>query len=85
MKKFQFLILITVLAMFNSLAYASEKNSGVYAITFHADWCGSCKKLEPMMTKARGKADLDNQTILFVTAKSVVANYFLSKTTRKYS
>ncbi len=36
------------------------------AVQFHADWCGSCAKIEPQLEKARGKADLDNKDVLFV-------------------
>ncbi len=39
----------------------------LYAVTFHADWCGSCKVMEPEVTKARARADLNNQNVLFVT------------------
>lgn len=35
-------------------------------VQFHADWCGSCAKIEPQLDKARGKADLDNKDVLFV-------------------
>ncbi len=38
----------------------------VLAVMFYADWCGSCKILDPEVTKARGKADLDNQPVVFV-------------------
>ena len=44
----------------------SNSKAALYAVSFHADWCGSCKILEPNVIKARGKADLDNQNVLFV-------------------
>ena len=33
---------------------------------FYADWCGSCKILDPAIQKARGQSDLDNEPVLFV-------------------
>ena len=47
-------------------AQAEMGKPALYAISFHADWCGSCKMIGPQMIKARGKADLDNKDILFV-------------------
>ena len=35
-------------------------------VLFYADWCGSCKVLDPAIQKARGQYDLDNQPVLFV-------------------
>lgn len=48
------------------LALASEQKPQVLGILFYADWCGSCRILEPEIEKARGKSDLDNSAILFV-------------------
>ncbi|MDJ0917996.1 MAG: thioredoxin domain-containing protein [Woeseiaceae bacterium] len=38
----------------------------VLAVLFYADWCGSCKILDPEVTKARSEADLDRQPVVFV-------------------
>jgi thiol-disulfide isomerase/thioredoxin len=39
----------------------------VYGVLFYADWCGSCKALDPKVAEARKEAKLDSQDILFVT------------------
>jgi len=63
-KLFFALALTTTLAPF-STAYAEGKPE-VLGVLFYADWCGSCKTLDPAIAKARGKSDLDNDSILFV-------------------
>jgi thiol-disulfide isomerase/thioredoxin len=35
------------------------------ALLFYADWCGSCKALDPLVKEAR--SELDNEPVLFVT------------------
>lgn len=57
------IILFAVALPFQVNAGAAPK---LMAVQFHADWCGSCAKIEPQLNKARGKADLDNQDVLFV-------------------
>ncbi|MDJ0750239.1 MAG: thioredoxin domain-containing protein [Woeseiaceae bacterium] len=49
-----------------SLAAPDTQEPEVLGILFYADWCGSCKILEPEVDKARGKANLDNEPVLFV-------------------
>lgn len=39
----------------------------LYAVSMHAEWCGSCKIVQPKLAAARGKAGLDDSNILFVT------------------
>ena len=71
MKKF-LAILTMLFVSFMPIHQAQAEHAGhahttVYAVAFHADWCGSCKLIKPNMVKARGKAGLDNKDVLFVT------------------
>lgn len=38
----------------------------LYSVLFYADWCPSCKLLDPKIERARVKAELDQQPVLFV-------------------
>lgn len=38
----------------------------IYAVMMHADWCGTCKALDPKITQAREKGKLDSKNLLFV-------------------
>ncbi|MEO0616043.1 MAG: thioredoxin domain-containing protein [Pseudomonadota bacterium] len=38
----------------------------LYSVLFYADWCSSCKLLDPKIERARAKAELDQQPVLFV-------------------
>ena len=60
------LMLIAIFPAHVNAESAEMNKTALYAVAFHADWCGSCKVLEPNVTKARGKADLDNKDVLFV-------------------
>lgn len=66
------LLLIPILFVALSTVSHGEENSppakpAVYGVLFYADWCGSCKALDPKVTQARGAAKLDTQDVLFVT------------------
>lgn len=68
------LIFLLILMLFIALPFVShsEESSAtakpaVYAVLFYADWCGSCKALDPKVTQAREAAKLDTQDVLFVT------------------
>jgi len=59
-------VVTLTLTLFAPLANAIEQKPEVLGVLFYADWCGSCKVLDPIIKKARGKANLDNDAILFV-------------------
>jgi len=59
-------IFVLVFAVMFSMAHAASQKPEVIGVLFYADWCGSCKVLDPAIEKARGKSDLDNNPILFV-------------------
>ena len=42
------------------------REASILGVLFYADWCGSYRVLDPAIEKARGQADLDNESILFV-------------------
>jgi thiol-disulfide isomerase/thioredoxin len=71
MRKLLFL-LIPILFIVLPFASHSEEDSStakpaVYGVLFYADWCGSCKALDPKITQAREEAKLDTQDVLFLT------------------
>ena len=63
-KTLSVLSLVLVLSPF---AKAADDQPEVMGILFYADWCSSCKVLEPQLDQARTDSDLDNQSIVFVT------------------
>jgi len=68
----QKLLYLLVPMLVIALPFVSHSDEGsttkpaVYGVLFYADWCGSCKALEPKVAQAREEAKLDNQDILFV-------------------
>lgn len=59
-------VLTFVLVVFSQTGLASDRKTEVLGVLFYADWCGSCKVLDPVIQKARGKSNLDAEPILFV-------------------
>lgn len=43
----------------------TETEAEAYAVLFYADWCGSCKAIDPKLEEAR--ASLAEEPVLFVT------------------
>ena len=71
MRKLIFLIIPILLTALPFVSHSEEDSSivkpAIYGVLFYADWCGSCKTLDPKITQAREEAKLDTQEILFVT------------------
>lgn len=68
MKKYLLTILALVFLSCLSASVASQEESGsadpkVVGVLFYADWCGSCKVLEPKLNKV--KKDFMDQPVLF--------------------
>ncbi|MEM8982094.1 MAG: thioredoxin domain-containing protein [Pseudomonadota bacterium] len=38
----------------------------LYSVLYYADWCPSCKVLDPALDRAKNSADLNNAPVLFV-------------------
>ena len=66
MNKLKTMLLVVFIVCSSHLVQASEEKAEVYSVLFYADWCGSCKVLDPNIEKARGQSDLDNKSVLFV-------------------
>ena len=62
-------LLTTALLMLTTFAFSAGAEApakpDLLAVKFHADWCGSCKKMGPVFEDLRNKHD--GQSILFVT------------------
>lgn len=71
MRKFIFLLIPLLFIALPFTSQGEETSStakpAVYGVLFYADWCGSCKALDPKITQARQEAMLDTQDVLFVT------------------
>ena len=63
----RFLSVLSLVLVFSPFANAADDQPEVMGVLFYADWCSSCKVLEPQLDQARTESDLDNDSILFVT------------------
>lgn len=57
------IMVFSVIAFLSSTAFAATPK--VIAAKFHADWCGSCQTMKPML--ANVKEQLSGKDVLFVT------------------
>ena len=59
-------LIIFIISFSSSTSRAAElPEPKLIAVKFHADWCGSCKKMGTVFTDLRNK--FDGQPILFMT------------------
>ncbi|MEM8963475.1 MAG: thioredoxin family protein [Acidobacteriota bacterium] len=68
MKSFRFvLVALALLILPTTLATAASAPAQpeIMAVKFHADWCGSCKKMGTVFEDLRNK--YDGESVLFVT------------------
>jgi len=62
-KFLSFIVLVSILPTFS---HASDPQPEVLGVLFYADWCNSCKVLDPELAKAREESNLDTESVLFV-------------------
>ncbi len=71
MRKLIFLLIPMLFIALPFVSHSEESSAtakpAVFGVLFYADWCGSCKALDPKVTQAREAANLDAQDVLFVT------------------
>ena len=69
MRKLVFIMITTLILAIplvsNAVSSGGEKPM-VYAVMMYADWCGTCKALDPKITQAREIDNLDSKNVLFV-------------------
>ena len=71
MRKLIFLLIPLIFLVLPFTSQSGEEGSSdvkpaVYGVMMYADWCGSCKALDPKIAQARKEANLDQEDILFV-------------------
>lgn len=71
MRKLLFLLIPVLFVALPFTSYSEDDvvtaKPAVYGVMLYADWCGSCKALDPKITQAREGAKLDTQDVLFIT------------------
>ena len=71
MRKLIFLLIPLMFLVLPFTSQSGEEDSldikpAVYGILMYADWCGTCKALDPKIAQARKEANLDQEDILFL-------------------
>lgn len=57
--------MLSIFACFATIEAEGAREPDLVAVKFHADWCGSCKKMGSIFTDLRNK--FDGKPVLFVT------------------
>lgn len=56
-----------VLVITSTFSIAGEaKKPEVFGVLFYADWCGSCKILDPKLTEVKARHALEDKSVLFL-------------------
>ncbi|MEM7610649.1 MAG: thioredoxin domain-containing protein [Pseudomonadota bacterium] len=66
MRKFLAALVVVAATLLPFQAQAESQSPALYGVLFYADWCGSCKTLDPKLTKAKADSDVGQSDILFV-------------------
>jgi len=65
-RKMSFILILATLSSLSTKIFGGDIQSPqLIAVKFHADWCGSCKKMGTVFTDLQNK--FDGQPVLFVT------------------
>ena len=59
--------LLLCLAALSQNVFAEGAEPEVMVVKFYADWCGSCRVMDPIMEEAKEMVNLDDTDALFVT------------------
>jgi len=70
MRKLAYLLIPLMFLIVPFVSHSEEmsaKQPAIYAVMMYADWCGSCKALDPKIEQAREEGMLDAKDVLFIT------------------